>query len=328
MRSNNNRLQIEANNLSRRFGEVQAVSGMNLAIAAGQIYGLVGPDGAGKTTTLRLLCGAIKPDTGQVKICGIPLERQIELARAQIGYLPQRFSLYEDLTVLENIRFFAEIRGLKATEWRPRCLGILDFVGLAPFTNRLAGHLSGGMKQKLGLAAALVHRPTVLLLDEPTTGVDPVTRQDFWQLIIRLAAREPEESVAVLVSTPYMDEAARCTRVGFMVHGRLLIEDTPERLRNRLADQIIELRGPSLSKLRHRAAEDPAVLDAHMFGDQIHLRTLPGKSAAVIKRLQAVHPDITLRHIRPQLEDVFLSILEIEDQAGSTVPESAPGSRT
>ena len=150
-----------------------------------------------------------------------------------LGYLPQRFSLYEELTVMENIRFFAEVRGLSAEEWRPRCMDILGFVGLAEFVNRRAGQLSGGMKQKLGLAAALVHQPQILLLDEPTTGVDPVTRQDFWQLIIRLVGEQIRngQRPAVLISTPYMDEAARCTRVGFMQHGRLIVEGTPAELR-------------------------------------------------------------------------------------------------
>ena len=206
-------------------------------MAAGEIYGLVGPDGAGKTTTMRLLCGALRPakaDRAKSPAIALPATtspKQTEQARAQIGYLSQRFSLYEDLTVLENIRFFAEVRGLPAAEWQPRCMEILEFVGLAEFNDRRAGQLSGGMKQKLGLAAALVHRPRVLLLDEPTTGVDPVTRQDFWQLIIRLAGSAPtrrmaRRSRAVLVSTPYMDEAARCTRVGFMRQGRLIVEGT------------------------------------------------------------------------------------------------------
>ena len=182
---------IETNHLHKSFGNTHAVDDLNLSVAAGEIYGLVGPDGAGKTTALRLLCGALRSDAGQTSITTYDIARQTEQARAQIGYLPQRFSLYEDLTVLENLRFFAEARGLPTVEWKPRCMEILEFVGLAEFINRRAGQLSGGMKQKLGLAAALVHRPRVLLLDEPTTGVDPVTRQDFWQLIIRLASAPP-----------------------------------------------------------------------------------------------------------------------------------------
>lgn len=179
---------ITATNLSKSFGPVLAVQNLSMNVNAGEIYGLVGSDGAGKTTTLRLLVGALKPDSGSVSICDFDMFRKTEQARAHIGYLSQRFSLYEDLTVLENIRFFAEVRGIKADEWLPRCMEILEFVGLADFKDRRAGQLSGGMRQKLGLASALVTRPRVLLLDEPTTGVDPVTRQDFWQLLIRLVS--------------------------------------------------------------------------------------------------------------------------------------------
>lgn len=314
---------IEALNLHKSFGETRAVDGLNLRVAAGEIYGLVGPDGAGKTTTLRLLCAALQLDRikddeqSSIRISGYDAVRQTELVRAQIGYLPQRFSLYEDLTVLENIRFFAEVRGMSSADWRPRCMEILGFVGLDPFVDRLAGHLSGGMKQKLGLAAALVHRPRVLLLDEPTTGVDPVTRQDFWQLIIRLAsqANHDHAEVAVLVSTPYMDEAARCTRVGFMRAGRLLIEGSPADLRLRLKDQILELRGQPLDMLRHLAHADQDVEDVQMFGDRIHLRTRLGSRDLVEERLtQRILADggeITLlRPVAPQLEDVFISLLD------------------
>lgn len=212
---------IHAIEITKRFGELCAVDQVSLTVNCGEIVGLVGADGAGKTTTLRLICGALKLDAGQIRIGGYDIQQQTEKARAQIGYLPQRFSLYEELTVMENIRFFAEARGVQREEWLPRCLDILKFVGLADFTERLAGKLSGGMKQKLGLAAALVHSPKVLLLDEPTTGVDPLTRQDFWQLIIRLAA---QEQTAILVSTPYMDEASRCHRIHFMREGKILIE--------------------------------------------------------------------------------------------------------
>lgn len=314
---------IEVTNARKSFGETHAVDGLSLHVDAGEIYGLVGPDGAGKTTTLRLLCGALHPDrpkTGEplsIWISGFDVTRQVEEARAQIGYLPQRFSLYEDLTVLENIRFFAEVRGLSAADWRPRCMEILNFVGLDPFVDRLAGQLSGGMKQKLGLAAALVHRPRVLLLDEPTTGVDPVTRQDFWQLLIRLVNQTNHAGVrvAVLVSTPYMDEAARCDRVGFLRGGRMLVEGTPIELRLRLEGRILELRGGPLPLLRRAAEATAEVENAQMFGDRIHLRVRSGQLAEAEARLRerilAEGGQITQLHpTAPQLEDVFISLLE------------------
>ncbi len=243
---------ISVNRLSKSFGPLRAVQDVNLSVAAGEIYGLVGSDGAGKTTTLRLLVGALKPDAGEISVCGYDLRRHGEQAREKIGYLSQRFSLYEDLTVLENIRFFAEMRGLKRDEWLPRCLEILDFVGLSAFQTRRAGQLSGGMKQKLGLASALVAGPRVLLLDEPTTGVDPVTRQDFWQLLIRIIAGG---EMAVLLTTPYMDEASRCHRVGFMRGGRIVAEGAPSALRARLEGRIVEARGAALLNLRQSAAK-------------------------------------------------------------------------
>jgi ABC-2 type transport system ATP-binding protein len=251
-----------------------------------------------------------------VHICGYDLRSQTEKARATLGYLSQRFSLYEDLTVLENIRFFAEIRGLTTDEWLPRCMEILEFVDLADFANRRAGHLSGGMKQKLGLASALVSRPRVLLLDEPTTGVDPVTRQDFWQLLIRLAAAATasgSEAVAVLISTPYMDEAARCNRIGFMRQGRIIAEGTPSQLRERLAGRILELRGAPLGMLRQLALEDEDVEDVQAFGDRLHLRLRPHKADEVLARFPVRvtaaggHVD-SLRSLSPGLEDVFISL--------------------
>ena len=189
---------ISVQGLHKSFGSVQAVNGVSFHIQAGEIYGLVGADGAGKTTTIRLLCGALTPDQGDIQLAGYDIRHQVEQARSNLGYLSQRFSLYEDLTVLENIRFFAEVRGLKSDAWYPRCMEILEFVGLAEYKDRFAGKLSGGMKQKLGLATALVVKPKVFLFDEPTTGVDPVTRQDFWQLIIRLVdTRERKEEERV-----------------------------------------------------------------------------------------------------------------------------------
>jgi ABC-2 type transport system ATP-binding protein len=318
---------IEASHLYRAFDEVVAVNDVNLHVAAGEIYGLVGPDGAGKTTVMRLLCGAYLPTRQQkdgkevpctIQINGFDVRSQNEQARAQIGYLPQRFSLYEELTVIENIRFFAEARGIPAAEWRPRCMEILAFVGLEPFVNRRAGQLSGGMKQKLGLAAALVHRPLVLLLDEPTTGVDPVTRQDFWQLIIRLVAGQVgEANTAVLVSTPYMDEAARCTHIGFMSTGRIIQEGTPAELRARLNGRVLELSGSPLPLLRKLAHIEAGVEGVQMFGDRLHLRVAADQAEAVMSRLREQLPTQggqvdRLRVVPPQLEDVFMSLLEVQ----------------
>jgi ABC-2 type transport system ATP-binding protein len=309
---------IVAEHLSKSFGATAAVSDLALQVAASEIYGLVGPDGAGKTTTMRLLCGALRPDRTDgarqpvVSIGGQDMLRHTDAARAQIGYLPQRFSMYEELTVLENLRFFAEVRGLASSDWQSRSQEILEFVGLAAFGGRRAGQLSGGMKQKLGLAEALVHRPRVLLLDEPTTGVDPVTRQDFWQLIIRLVG---QENVAVLVSTPYMDEAVRCTRVGFIRQGRLLTEGQPQELLKSVQGRIIELRGEPLPLLRKLARQDEAVEDAQMFGDRLHLRVRAGMAEEVIGRLPAMMlaqsgQVILVRTIKPGLEDVFIALLE------------------
>jgi ABC-2 type transport system ATP-binding protein len=309
-------LLVNATNLRKSFGDIQAVDGVSLEISAGEIYGLVGADGAGKTTTMRLLVGALKADSGQVNIRGYDIDRQTEQARSQFGYLSQRFSMYEDLTVLENIRFFAEVRGLRSDEWLPRCMEILEFVGLEKFSDRRAGQLSGGMKQKLGLASALVTRPKILLLDEPTTGVDPVTRQDFWQLVIRLATQD--DGVSVILSTPYMDEASRCHRVGFMKAGRIIAEDTPSNLRARLNGRVLELRGSPINVLRHVAHQDPDVEDVQAFGDRLHIRVGENKAQDVLNRLKSQIRSAggqvdELRSVPPVLEDVFIALSENEN---------------
>jgi ABC-2 type transport system ATP-binding protein len=306
---------VQASGLKKYFGHVHAVDDVSLQIKPGEIYGLVGSDGAGKTTTMRMLVGALLPTEGTISVCGFDMRHQVELARSTMGYLSQRFSMYEDLTVLENIRFFAEIRGLSATEWLPRSMEILEFVGLDKFIDRRAGQLSGGMKQKLGLASALVTRPRLLLLDEPTTGVDPVTRQDFWQLVIKLVSARNGDGVSVIISTPYMDEASRCHRVGFMKAGKIITEGTPSNLRAQLAGRILELRGSPLHILRHVAHADPDVEDVAAFGDKLHIRVRADKAGLIMKRLpeeiKAAGGLLTeLRAIPSTLEDVFIALSE------------------
>ena len=307
---------IIADNLHKSFGETRAVDGLSLTVQEGEIYGLVGPDGAGKTTTMRLICGGFRADQGSVSIRGYDLAHHAEQARSQIGYLAQRFSLYGDLTVTENLHFFAQMHSLKASDWKLRAQEILDFVGLAEFAARMADQLSGGMKQKLGLATALVHRPKVLLLDEPTGGVDPVTRQDFWQLIIRLVS---QEGLSVLVSTPYMDEASRCTRLGFINRGRMMIEGTPGQVASRLEGRILELTGEPHEELRHLAQKHEDVEDVQLFGDRLHLRVKEGSADRVMAQLppllEAGGASVQrIRPIAPMLEDAFIELVEEADQ--------------
>jgi ABC-2 type transport system ATP-binding protein len=299
---------IDARDLHKSFGAAHAVRGVSVRVQAGEAYGLVGPDGAGKTTTMRLLVGALRADSGSVTVGGYDVARQTEPARANVGYLAQRFSLYGDLTVQENLHFFGQVRGVKRDTLTARADELLTFVGLTGFEGRRAEQLSGGMKQKLGLACALVHRPGVLLLDEPTGGVDPVTRQDFWQLIIRLLA----EGTAVVVSTPYMDEAARCTRLGFMHAGRILVEGAPRALTASLVGRVVELAAHPKDTAKRVALADPDVEDVLTFGDRFHLRVreTTGLLARMPQQLAAAGVAVErMRAIPPSLEDVFISLL-------------------
>jgi ABC-2 type transport system ATP-binding protein len=299
---------VAANDLHKSFRTTRAVDGVSLRVAAGEAYGLVGPDGAGKTTTLRLIVGALHPDGGSVAVLGHDVARAPELARAQIGYLAQRFSLYGDLTVAENLTFFAQVRGMTGQRLAERSAELLRFVGLEGVEKRRADALSGGMKQKLGLACALIHEPPVLLLDEPTAGVDPITRQDFWQLIIRVLS----EGTAVIVSTPYMDEAARCTRVGFMYGGQILVEGGPRSLTASLAGRVLELAAHPKQRAAQIARGDPSVEDVIAFGDRLHLRVR--EAAGPLGRLstELSAAGVSVSHLRPvaaSMEDVFISLL-------------------
>lgn len=302
---------IEAQGLSRHFGAVRAVDGLDLRVNGGQIVGLIGPDGAGKTTTMRLLCGVLTPSRGRAVVGGFDLCTHLAQARAIIGYVPQRFSLYGDLTPLENLHFFAEAYGAPADQRHARALELLEFVGLTAAANRRADFLSGGMKQKLSLACALVHRPRVLLLDEPTGGVDPAARQEFWQLLYTLLG----EGAGVLISTPYMDEAARCNHVIFLRKGKPVVQGAPHDLMAPLVGHVLELVARPQAHSRQIAAADAAVVDVQVFGDRLHLRVTD--ATAVLARLPVALAAagitlIRLRSIEPMLEDVFMSMLNGE----------------
>ena len=303
---------LEAKNLVKTFGAVRAVDGLNLEVRAGEMIGLVGPDGAGKTTAIRLMVGALEPTSGQIRVAGYDLPGQVEKAHEELGYLAQRFSLYGDLTVRENLDFFGEVFNVPDAERKQRSQDLLRFAGLEEFADRPAIALSGGMQKKLGLATALVHRPKVLLLDEPTGGVDPVARQEFWQLLIGLL----REGSAVLVSTPYMDEAMRFNRVVFMNHGRALTQGVPRDLMKGLSGRILELATEQGMAARKIAAEDPEVEDVHTFGEYLHLRVRApeGPLSRLPERLKAA--GVQLAHlipVSPSLEDVFINLLEMEE---------------
>lgn len=301
---------LEARDLVKTFGTTRAVDGLNITVRPGEMVGLVGPDGAGKTTTMRLLCGATLPTSGYMQVAGYEVPREVEKARQHIGYLSQRFSLYGDLTIRENLTFFGEVFGMPEAERLARSEQLLRFAGLEKFSGRLAGALSGGMQKKLALATALVHKPEVLLLDEPTGAVDPVARQEFWQLLIGLL----RGGSGVLVSTPYMDEAMRFNKVVFMNRGKALMVGTPYELLNRLENRVLELAAEPLAKARVVATADPDVEDVHAFGDRLHLRVreMSGPMARIEPALAAAGIRfVHLLPVAPTLEDVFMELLEL-----------------
>lgn len=298
---------IATRQLTRRFGDLDAVSSLDLSVAEGEIFGLVGPDGAGKTTTLRMLASILDPTSGEASVAGFDVVRQADAVKDHIGYMSQVFGLYTDLTVAENIRFYADIYGVTRRERAERMERLLGFSGLAPFQDRLAGALSGGMKQKLGLMCALIHRPKVLLLDEPTNGVDPVSRRDFWRILHQLL----RERVTILITSAYLDEAERCARIGLMSAGRLLAAGAPEEVKRLLRAAVIEVRCAS-----PRKAAD--VLRAHMpelrpglFGERLHLLSpTPDRDAPRVRKAlerDGVRVD-SIHTVDPSLEDVFISI--------------------
>ena len=300
-----NSMAIETNALSRNFGAIQAVAGLTMSVPAGQIYGLVGPDGAGKTTTLRMLCGALLPDAGQASVVGIDVARDPEGVRRRIGYMPQRFSLYGDLTVRENLLFFADIYGVPRAEQASLLERLLAFSRLSKFQNRRADALSGGMKQKLALACALIHKPDVLMLDEPTTGVDPVSRREFWD-IVRDAVNQ--EGMTVLVSTPYMDEADRCHTVGFMRNGALMANGSPRELQALVSGVVLEVQATPYHEAQVRLRGIPGVREVQVFGDRLHIVADTALPEELLRR-QLDGSGVTLgsvRPVQPTMEDVFM----------------------
>lgn len=302
---------IKLLHVSRSFGAVRAVEDLTFGIAQGEIFGLVGPDGAGKTTTMRLLTGVMEPTSGEAWVMGKHVVREAEAVKDHIGYMSQRFGLYPDLTVDENIHFYADLYGVPTKGREHKIHELLSFSNLTPFKKRQAGRLSGGMKQKLGLACALIHTPKVLFLDEPTNGVDPVSRRDFWRILYSLL----KEGVTIFVSTAYLDEAERCHRVALLHQGRLLACDTPDGVKTLMRGTILEVR---VGRAREAAALLKQRVKAEsigLFGDRIHVVTMDRAQTAqeVPAVLQTEGFTLQgLRPIEPSLEDVFVSVLTSE----------------
>ncbi len=307
---------IEIRDLKRAFGAVRAVDGLNVQALPGRIYGLVGPDGAGKTTTLRVLCGALLADSGEAWVAGIDVRRDPDIARRRIGYVAQRFSLYGDLTVLENMRFFADIYGLPTTERATMTERLLSFSRLGPFQKRRADALSGGMRQKLALACALIHRPEVLILDEPTTGVDPVARREFWDLLADTVARD---GLTVLVATSAMDEADRCHTIGFMRAGRLRASGSPRELQRLVPGIVLELRAEPLRSAEATLKGLAGIRDVQVVGDRLHVFADPAPSETTLREVlrEAGATLIAVRSVAPTMEDVYLHLTSDANIAAS-----------
>ena len=311
---------IVVSSLTKRFGEVHAVDSLSFEVRAGEIFGLVGPDGAGKTTALRMLAGVLSADSGSAQVAGCDVVRDPEGAKLHLSYMSQRFGLYEDLTVNENLRFYADLFGVVRKQRERRAQELLAAAGLTEFRSRLAGNLSGGMKQKLGLVCALIHTPKVILLDEPTNGVDPVSRRDFWRILYSLLA----QGVAILTSTSYLDEAERCHRVGLLYHGRMLFCDRPEELKKRFPGEILAVHAALPAQVRAALAGAPGVRSALLVGDRVHVfvdeaaRRLPELRA----RLQSAGVIYdSIQPVAATIEDLFVSAVESRPEAaGGTKP--------
>jgi ABC-2 type transport system ATP-binding protein len=304
---------VEAQGLRKRFGTTEAVADVSFAVAPGEVFGVVGPDGAGKTTTFRMLLGLLRPDAGEARLGEFRVAAQPREARALAGYVAQPFTLYGELTVSENIRFAARVRSVPRARFQSRSQELLRLTELERFADRLARDLSGGMKRKLALACALIHDPRLLLLDEPTTGVDPVSRREFWRLLYGLA----DEGVTLVVSTPYLDEAERCHRLAFMVGGRVLALDTPPRMLDRMPDRLVEIRTPERRAARKLLEERPEVRRVETIGETLRVAFDPA-AADDLRDGCALGDWLTARDVpvpacepaSPTLRDVFSALSE------------------
>ena len=310
-------IAISFDRVTKAYGGLRAVDAVSFTVDAGEMFGLIGPDGAGKTTTIRMACGLLRPDQGQIRVLGRDPIAQHRAITADVGYLSQRFSLYGDLSIDENIAFFAEIHGVRG--YQPARDRLLEMTQLSPFRSRRADRLSGGMKQKLALACTLVHEPKILLLDEPTTGVDPVSRREFWKLLSEFLSN----GLTIVMSTPYLDEAERCGRVALLHDGRLLAIDRPAFLQSRLAGQLLEVSVSAGRPPIDMLASLPDVADVQTFGDRAHLRIVSGEAKSSAARIQqslerAGIQGVTVRPIAASLEDVFIDLI-----SSTTRPEAA-----
>lgn len=296
---------IKIENLKRSFGNITAVNGVSYSVAKGEMFGLVGPDGAGKTTTIRVLIGLLKPESGNAEVVGYDIRTQKNKIKDEIGYLSQRFSLYGDLTVDENIEFFADIHGVR--NFKERRNELLEFTRLTPFTDRLTDKLSGGMKQKLALTCTLIHKPKIIFLDEPTTGVDPVSRRDFWKILSNLL----KEGITIFMTTPYLDEAERCNKIALMNNGEIISWDTPKNVKESLTEQIVEI---VCSPIRdeYNIIKANTEYEVQMYGDRINVALTKYQSQYKAMEKLLTENNVQIhdhRVITPSLENVFIHLI-------------------
>ena len=304
---------IETKDLTRRFGELTAVDQLDLRIERGEIFGLVGPDGAGKTTTLRLLCGLLHPSSGGARVVGRDVERDLDAVKDRIGYMAQRFGLYVDLTVQENMEFYADLFGIARRERAALASQLLKMTRMEPFRGRKAGNLSGGMKQKLALMCTLLHHPEVLFLDEPTNGVDPVSRRDFWAILYQLV----KDGLTVVITTAYLDEAERCNRVGLMYQGKLIRCEAPDALRRNIQEACYEVRTADARRAREILQRIPGVTSVEPAGAGLHLFLVPSQTSPDRLQQEVTAGGIAaaaFKPIIPSLEDAFIALIRKAEQ--------------